>query len=122
MWTPDYFVRLADLPAKVEGVTIPNDDGTFDIYINALFFEEKQQEILEHELRHIRRDHFYNDILPIQEIEREANGGPDEVQKLPDVFNHPVGVIPVFNSLEVLRNYMFVMREQVQKEKAAKRR
>ncbi len=121
MWTPDYFVRLADLPAKVEGVTIPNDDGTFDIYINALFCEEKQQEILEHELRHIRRDHFYNDILPIQEIEREANGVADEAQKLPDVFNHPVGVIPVFNSLEALRDYMFVMREQVQKEQSAGR-
>lgn len=122
MWTPDYFVRLADLPAKVEGVTIPNDDGTFDIYINAIFCEEKQQEILEHELRHIRRDHFYNDILPIQEIEREADGDPDEAQKLPNVFHHPVGVIPVFNSLEAFRNYMFVMRKQIQTEKAAKGR
>ena len=30
MWTPDYFVRTAELPRTVNGVTLPNDDGTFD--------------------------------------------------------------------------------------------
>lgn len=39
-----------------------------------------------------------------------------------DVFKHPEGVIPVFNSLEALKNYLFAMQEWVQKEKAAERR
>jgi hypothetical protein len=42
--------------------------------------------------------------------------------KLKNVFEHPDGVIPIFNSLEAFRNYMFAMRAQVQKEKAAERR
>lgn len=28
------FYKACDLPMGVEGVTIPNDNGTFDIYIN----------------------------------------------------------------------------------------
>ena len=74
MWTPEYFVRLLDLPPSVEGVTVPNDDGTFDIYINSLLSEERQREKLAHELEHIRKDHFYNDIKTVREVEAEAKG------------------------------------------------
>ena len=74
MWKPDYFVRYVDFPVTVKGVTIPNDDGTFDIYINSVLCEEQQRECLEHELRHIRKDHFYTDTKPIREVEREASG------------------------------------------------
>lgn len=72
MWTPDYFVRYAEFPLSVEGVTVPNNDGTFDIYINSLLPAERQDETLAHELEHIRKDHFYNDIAPVQTLEREA--------------------------------------------------
>ena len=72
MWTPDYFVRYTDFPISVEGLTVPNDDGTFEIYINALLPEEKQAETLAHELEHIRRDHFYNDVAPVEKLEAEA--------------------------------------------------
>ena len=119
MWTPDYCVRSVEFPSKVEGVTIPNDDGTFDIYINSIFCENRKQEILGHELRHIQENHFYNDILPISKIEEEANGMKQKIDVLSNVFEHPDGVIPIFNSLEAFRDYMFAMREQAQKEKAA---
>ena len=46
MWTPEYFVRYVELPLKVDGVTVPNDDGTFDIYINVLH-PEVQRAVLE---------------------------------------------------------------------------
>ena len=74
MWKPDYFVRYVDFPVTVKGVTIPNDDGTFDIYINSVLCEEQQRECLEHELCHICKDHFYTDVKPIREVEREASG------------------------------------------------
>lgn len=112
MWTPEYFVRYIDLPTKVEGATVPNNDGTFDIYINAIFCEERRAEILEHELRHINRDHFYNDLLPVLRMEKEANGERTS-DYLQNVFDHPAGVIPIFNSLSIYRDYMFAMREQV---------
>ncbi len=55
------FVRSVPLPEAVRAVVLPNDDGTFDIYINSTLPEELQQRALDHELEHIRRDHFYND-------------------------------------------------------------
>ncbi len=69
---PDINVRFLSLPSTVEGVTIPNNDGTFDIYINDTFTIEKQKAILRHELEHLRLDHFYLE-LPIGIIESEAN-------------------------------------------------
>lgn len=65
------FVRTVPLPCAVRAVTLPNDDGTFDIYINARLPEELQQKALDHELKHIRKDHFYNDD-PVWLNEQEA--------------------------------------------------
>lgn len=65
------FVRMIGLPDTVPAVVLPNDDGTFDIYINANLPEEMQNRALEHELEHIRRDHLYNDD-PVGLNEREA--------------------------------------------------
>lgn len=75
MWTPAYFVRILDFPPTVEGVTVPNDDGTFDIYLSSRLSPQRQKECLEHELRHIFRDHFYSDRA-VEELEREADGLP----------------------------------------------
>lgn len=73
MWTPDYHVRLIHLPRTVRGVTLPNDDGSFDVYINEALDREKQQKTLGHELEHIGRDHFYDDVKPLAAVEAEAD-------------------------------------------------
>ena len=73
MRIPDYFVRVVELPAAVRGVTVPNDDGTFSVYINALYDDETQRRTLEHELAHLARDHFYS-ASPIAVQEAEASG------------------------------------------------
>lgn len=65
------FIRTVSLPEAVRAVTLPNDDGTFDIYINSNLPEELQQKALDHELEHIRKDHFYNDD-PVWLNEQEA--------------------------------------------------
>jgi len=65
------FVRTVALPRGVRAVVLPNDDGTFDIYINARLPEELQRAALQHELKHIRKDHFYNDD-PVWLNEKEA--------------------------------------------------
>lgn len=81
MWTPDYFVRLVELPRTVNGVTLPNDDGTFDIYLNRLLTDDEQKTALEHEIEHIIQDHFYNDVKPLRQIEAEADKKPAEPPK-----------------------------------------
>lgn len=74
MWTPTYYVRLVPLPATIDGVTLPNDDGTFDIYINATHSETHQQDSLQHEINHIMDDHFYQETRSVAALEAEANG------------------------------------------------
>ncbi|MCD8117181.1 MAG: ImmA/IrrE family metallo-endopeptidase, partial [Oscillospiraceae bacterium] len=71
---PEYYIRRLPFPNRsVKAATFPNDDGTFDIYLNTLFSESEQQSALAHELRHIRLDHFYSDA-PIAQKEAEADG------------------------------------------------
>ena len=120
MWTPVYFVRQVPLPATIEGVSVPNDDGTFDIYLNGNLCEARQQECLQHEIKHIIDDHFYQENKTVSQLEQEANGtaasaAEEDPPRLLDVFKEsPPGTIPFFSSLEAFRNYMFSMREQTQ--------
>lgn len=65
------FIRIVPLPEAVRAVVLPNDDNTFDIYINSNLPEKLQHLAVEHELKHIRRDHFYNDD-PVWLNEQEA--------------------------------------------------
>ena len=100
MWTPDYFVRLVELPASVEGVTVPNDDGSFDIYINSRLGEERRRAKLEHELEHIRRDHFYRPGTVAMK-EAEAGGVLVTRAEAPEEAAPPgMKYIPVYPNLE----------------------
>lgn len=73
MWTPEYYVRLVPLPASIDGVTVPNDDGTFDIYLNSNLCEARQQDRLQHEIKHVLEDHFYQESKSVSQLENEAN-------------------------------------------------
>lgn len=66
-----YFVRFIPMPSSVEGVTLPNDDGTYDVYINVNLPVERCREALAHELQHIRFDHLYEN-KPVWLLEQEA--------------------------------------------------
>lgn len=104
MWNPDYYVRYVALPHTVEGLTVPNSDGSFDIYVNSELSDEVQKETLAHELRHIRKDHFYNDVAPLSHLEAEANNKPVPPVKEPP--RQKVREIPVFSSPEELGRWI----------------
>lgn len=97
---PEYFVRLIRLPIKVEGVTVPNSDGSFSVYINELLSENKRREVLEHELRHITAEHFYVD-MPVECMERQAGGESINIALHP-----PEGKIVRFQSENALAAYL----------------
>ena len=103
----DAYVRLVPLPVKVEGVTLPNEDGSFDVYINSRLSPARQQETLEHELRHIRRGHFDLD-LPIGRMERQADG-----EALNVVLHPPEGMVPCFCSETALGRWLDVLCAQL---------
>ncbi len=79
MRIPDYFIRILDLPPSVKGLVIPNDDGTFSIFINAIYDTKTQRKTLEHELEHLARDHFYKEQpVALQEAEASGRAGAPE--------------------------------------------
>lgn len=96
----DYYLRQVPLPINVEGVTVPNDDGSFDIYINSRLSPAKQQHTLEHELMHLKREHFYLP-LSIDSMERQADGEAVNV-----VLHPPAGKIPCFRSETALAAWL----------------
>jgi len=103
----DTHVRLIPLPLKVEGVTLPNDDGSFDIYINSRLSPARQQETLAHEMRHIRHEHFYLD-MPISRMERQADG-----EALNAVLHPPGGKIACFASEAALSRWLDALCQQL---------
>lgn len=67
----DVFIRFVPLPIEVEGIVMPNEDFTFDVYINANLCPRKQKETVEHELKHIKKGHHW-DLNPVWLNEKEA--------------------------------------------------
>ena len=65
----DYYVRVVPFPiSKVGGMVMPNDDGTYSVYLNARVDSIHQRRAGEHELDHIVNGDFYNN-RPITEVE-----------------------------------------------------
>lgn len=64
--------RLIGLPAKVNAVTVVDDNGDFNIYINANLSYEEQKKAYRHETRHIRKNHFFTQKA-VKDCELEAN-------------------------------------------------
>lgn len=75
---PQVFIRTIPLPYTVHGLVTPNDDGTYNIYLNENLPEETRRRYLSHELAHIAGDHLY-DERPVEELEKEA----DKTRALP---------------------------------------
>ena len=66
----DYCIFVVDFPdSTIGGAVIPNDDGTFSVYINSRRSFEAQVASLYHELAHISGNDFYNG-LSIGEVEQ----------------------------------------------------
>ncbi|MGX8701555.1 hypothetical protein [Caproiciproducens sp.] len=69
----DTFIHLLPLPAKVYALTIPDECGNFTIIINSELDDLLQRRALEHELKHVALDHFY-DENDVAQDEREVEG------------------------------------------------
>ena len=65
-----YRVRLVDLPSRVGGMVSMDDEGFYNIYLNARLTRERQREALRHELDHIADDDLYN-TRPIEVVENK---------------------------------------------------
>lgn len=64
----DIFVRLYALPPGINGLTILDSDGNYNVYINSQLPQHKHVEVYRHELKHIQNNDFYN-AKPIRDVE-----------------------------------------------------
>ena len=67
----EIIIRLMPLPPHVRAFTMPDEQGDYNVYVNAVLSGEQQRRSLQHELRHIRRDDFYKRDSSAREIEEE---------------------------------------------------
>ncbi len=80
----DYFVRLIDLPGSVGGACNPNEDGTFNIYLNSNFSTDRDRMVADflHEWEHLENDDLFGD-KEIAAVENRP--APAQEEKIPDV-------------------------------------
>ena len=65
-------VRLLPLPPNTRGVTIPDPDGNYNIYLNQNLAYEMQIQAYLHELSHIKENDFQSD-KPVAQIESKIS-------------------------------------------------
>lgn len=64
----DYFIYYMNMPPKIYACVCENEDGTFTLYLDPRRDKLSQINDYEHELWHIIRDDFHNN-LPIWIVE-----------------------------------------------------
>ena len=62
-------MRYINLPCSVRGLTVMDNEGFYNIYINARLSFEHQKKALMHELEHIIRNDFYKPCECLENIE-----------------------------------------------------
>lgn len=65
----DFVVRFVPLPLRVHGLTVLDENGLYNVYINSNQTEDIQRAAYEHELEHIRRGDFSHPEKPLDLIE-----------------------------------------------------
>lgn len=63
------YIRIIDLPSTVHGVTVRDEDGNYNIYINSSLSADARKRAIEHELKHINRGDFEDICADISDLE-----------------------------------------------------
>lgn len=66
--------RTVMLPSSVRGITVVDENGDYNVYINSCNSPNIQEEAAAHELTHIFKNHFYR-CSTVEEDEKEADTG-----------------------------------------------
>ena len=69
----DIITRIMDMPTLIKGFTLLDDDGNFNIYINARLDTFAQRRTYMHELEHIQNGDFYS-VEDIRVLEGDCHG------------------------------------------------
>lgn len=64
-------IRVLDLPMTIRGATVKDENGDYNVYINARLSEDGRAAAFRHEIEHIRQGHFYSED-PVEVLEEKA--------------------------------------------------
>lgn len=67
----EFILRIVDLPPKVNAVTVLDENGDFNVYVNSSLSDDAKKDAFDHETRHIKRKHFFS-VKPVEVCEKEA--------------------------------------------------
>lgn len=73
-------IVLKDLPYDISGNTVPNDDGSYTVTLNARHSYERQLKAYEHELRHIEQD-YQSYVIDVNRAEQHARREPRTLKR-----------------------------------------
>lgn len=62
-------LRYIALPTTVKGLTVQDEEGDYNVYINARLAFEANQQTLQHEIQHITSNDF-EQLLHVKDIEK----------------------------------------------------
>ena len=65
----DYIVRYVSLPRNVHGMTVMDENGFYNVYINSDQSDEIQRAAYDHELKHLERNDFSKCDIPLELVE-----------------------------------------------------
>jgi len=68
-------IRVVDLPLPLKGATVLDNEGDYNVYLNAKLSADERVETYRHEIEHIRLGHFYDErpvVIKEAEAEKEA--------------------------------------------------
>lgn len=64
-------VRMIDLPYSVHGLTVKDEEGDYNVYVNARLSDDQRAAAFRHEIEHIKKGHLYAHERRVTEIESE---------------------------------------------------
>ena len=81
--TPDVNVIIMDLPLPSKETVVPNEDGSYTIFINAKLSAEQRLKSYEHAIKHIEENDFSK--TDVQTIECSAHNFvvSENIEKIP---------------------------------------
>ena len=64
-------VRVVGLPSTIRGLTVPDTEGNYNIFLNKNLTYEMQVDTYQHEFNHVRMGHFCS-TDPVVVLEKKA--------------------------------------------------
>ena len=68
----DIIIRYISMPASIRAYTLTDHNDDYNVYVNDALNSIEQQKAINHELRHIKGDHFYR-VSSVATDENEAD-------------------------------------------------